>query len=167
MAIKSNASPDELSSPFYIKNKELCLSWEKFIHDREGKINATYNAFSLSIKAKVKLNSTWVIEVEKASYTSGNLFLSYKSQNLQEVLTLQTLVKDSGCKKFYIKNGNIKRGNSSHPLLKSVTSLLKDGFQNKFVYEVTFKDDILTIVIHHQNDGFEFVEKILQFSYEV
>lgn len=167
MFIKSEATPDELDSPFYIKNRDLCTSWEKYILERGGKITGSYSPSAYIIKAKVKIHKTWVIDVKKASYTSGNLLLSSKYQNLQELLTFQTLIKNSGCYDFYIKNGEIRQGQSKHPLFQSILDLLIDGFKNNSLYEVRFEKEVLSIVFHHQNDWFEMVDKILQFRYEV
>ena len=58
MSIESNAAPDELSSPFYVANKKLCLQWEKYILNHDGKINGRYNAWSFSLKTKVKTKLT-------------------------------------------------------------------------------------------------------------
>ena len=165
MFIKSEASPDELNSPFYIKNQELCLLWEKYILERGGKITGSYSCSAYIIKAKVKIYKTWVIDVKKASYTSGNLLLSSKYQSLQEHLTFKTLIKNSGCCDFYIKNGEIRQGQSKHPLFQSIKDLLIDGFKNNNLNQVRFEKEVLSVVFHYQIDWFEMVDKILDYRY--
>ena len=165
MAIESNAAPDELSSPFYEVNKKLCLQWEKYILAHDGKINGRYNAWSFSLKTKVKTKLTWLIDIKKATYSNGNLLLSSKYQNLQEILMFRTLIKNSGCEDFHIIDSFFKRKSRKHPFFDRITELVNDGKKNRSLYEVKFKNSELTIIFHHKNDSFEMTDKILAFEY--
>ena len=78
MPIKSNASTEELSSPFYKKNEALCLKWEDYILKKDGQINGVFNAWSFDIKSKVKGERTWLIDVQKETYTNGPLLYFIK-----------------------------------------------------------------------------------------
>ena len=86
MPLTSNAAPDELDSPFYIENEKLCNAWNDYITEKNGQLNGIYNAWSFDIKSKVTTNRSWLINVKKSTYSSGNLLLSSKYQNLQESL---------------------------------------------------------------------------------
>ncbi len=84
MAIISNASKDEKSSEYYISNEIFCLNLEKELaligfKDIMGK----YNAWSYIVTAKFKDAFKRIhVKYTKSTYTSGNLLLSAKSQNL-------------------------------------------------------------------------------------
>lgn len=164
MPVVSNAAPDELDSPFYIANEKLCKEWEEYILARDGQINGRYNAWSFSIKSKVKSNHTWLIDVKKATYSSGNLWLSSEYQNLQENLTFTTNIKNTGCKDFYIGKSIFKRQSRRHKFYDQITELVKIGLDDKSLFEVKFKDSRLTIVFHHKNDWFYMADKILAFD---
>lgn len=164
MPIVSNAAPDELDSPFYIENEKLCKKWEEYILSHGGKLNATYNAWSFNIKSKVTSKKTWLIDVKKATYSNGNLLLSSKYQNLQEILTFTANFKNTGCKDFQIGGSIFKRRSRIHPFYDQISELVKDGITNGSLYQVKFKKSELTIVFHHKNDWFKMVDRILAFD---
>ena len=184
MPIVSNAAPDELDSPFYVKNEKLCNSWEEYILKDGGQINGKFNAWSFGIKSKVKSNFTWLIDIKKATYSSGNLLLSSKYQNLQEILIFRTVVFDSDCYSFHIRKSkfiDLFNLNSSpingireytfigksrnHSFSSGIVELLREGFENGSLYEAKFKKSELTIVFHHRNDWFEMADRILAFDH--
>lgn len=166
MSIVSNASSDELDSPFYKENEMLCNRWEEFLLKNNGQINGVFNAWSFSIKSKVKTRQTWLIDVKKATYSNGNLLLSSRYQNLQETLTFRTRIENAGCPDFLIHNSRFKRSLPDHKLIDDIKELLKEGFLSKSVYEVKFKNTELTIVFHHKNDWFNMADRILAFEFE-
>ena len=114
MNLKSNASSNEIKSPFYQKNKELCEKWEKYVLEKDGKIKGEYNAWSINLTAKISGKRNWTIHVTKATFSSGNLLLSSKKQNLREVLTFKTILKNTGCKDFCISQSIFKYLNSDN-----------------------------------------------------
>ncbi len=158
MPIESNAAPDELESPFYAANKELCEKWEAFVQEKGGKINAIYNAWSFNIKAKFKTQRTYLISVKKATYSNGSIWFSSKKQNLQEILEIQTKVTDSGCPDFNITRSLLKRRATKHP----VYNIALDLFSGEKYDFIRLKNGILTLKYSHRNDDFELVHRILQ-----
>ncbi len=165
MPIESNAAPDELDSPFYLKNEELCQKWEKYIISKGGEEKGIYNAWSLNFISKVKGENEWLIYVKKATFTSGNLLLSSKKQNLQEILTFKSVFENTGCKDFCISRSIFRRKEQNHPFFRQVKELLKEGISDKSLFEAKFKNSELTIVFHHKNDWFEMANQILAFQY--
>ncbi|MFK7785659.1 MAG: hypothetical protein AB8B56_11115 [Crocinitomicaceae bacterium] len=164
MALESNAAPDEKSSPFYANNEKVCKEWEKFILERDGLINGRYNAWSYSIKTKVKGNTTWLIDIERAQFSSGSLWMSSKKQNLRETLTLKALFKNTNCKPFKIKKGGFRERKASNPFQEKVLQLVQPGIDNQSLFRVEYKDNFLTIVFHHKNDWIEMAERALAFE---
>jgi hypothetical protein len=167
MSIESNAAPDELDSPFYKKNEELCKKWEQFILERGGQVKGSYNAWSFIFMSKVKGKKEWLINVKKATFTSGNLLLSSKKQSLQEILTFRSIFKNTGCKDFHISRSIFKRKERNHPFFKQIELLVKNGINDRSLYEVQFKNSELNIIFHHKNDWFEMADKVLAFEYTV
>lgn len=80
--ITSNASPSEQSSPFYDTNKKFCLTFEEFIQKNKGICEGKYNAWSYFVVGKINTQKKWVLKYKKSTFTSGNLLLSSKTQNL-------------------------------------------------------------------------------------
>ncbi len=104
MTLKSNAVSGELSSPFYIRNKEFCEEYEQYITNLGGKIYGSFNAWSYNVLGVISGDSKWGFRIKKSTFTSsGNLFLTSKSQSL--FLASQWFSKDlaSGCPKFTIR----------------------------------------------------------------
>ncbi len=179
--IRSNAAPDEKDSPFFMENEKICQQWEQFIMERKGQIKGKYNSWSYVIHAKI--DEAWLISVKKSTYSSGNLLLSSKHQNLQEVLTLETNKIICDCPNFIIRKRAFKDLFSSrksslnskysvfsvdvdHHLIKAITSLVGESLQNQSLYTVTYKDKNLKINLHHKNQWFQFIDKTLAFYYK-
>ncbi|MCR9171400.1 MAG: hypothetical protein NXI10_02840 [bacterium] len=158
MPIKSNAAPSELSSPFYQQNKELCEQWEHFIKERNGKINAIYNAWSLDIKTKFTTPNMWLVSIRKGTYSNGSLLFSAKSQNLLEIMELQTRIKNTNCRTFYISRSIFKNRRAKHPLYTEAVSL----FSGKRFDFVKFDGEILTFRYSHRNNDFDLVKRVIR-----
>ena len=80
--IEQNSSTSEMNSPYFVRNKEFCDEFENFVLEKNGKVKGNYNAWSFSIIGKIKNPNIWTLSYKKATFTSGNLFLSTKNQNL-------------------------------------------------------------------------------------
>jgi len=167
MPIISTAAPDEQDSPFYKRNEKLCNDWSDYILAKNGAINGKFNAWSLHIKSKIETDRTWHIDVKKATYSNGFLLFSSKSQNLKETLTFRAAFPDTGCRDFRIKKSKFKGRSSEHPFVSKITELLKGSLDDKFLYEVLFKNSELTLVFHHKNDWFQMADRILAFDYTI
>jgi hypothetical protein len=165
MSIKSVASTDEITSHTYKVNKELCSNWEHYILGKKGEVNGEYSEATYKLEGRVKENTTWSIEVEKEAAPKGRQRIGEKKKNAKESINLSTLIEDTDCEKFYIKNGVAKRGQSNNDFYRSILNLLMDEFNTSDIYEVYFEDDMLTFVIHFKNNRFNLVDAILDFTY--
>jgi hypothetical protein len=165
MSIFSDASPDEVSSPFYQANKDLCEKWLAFIEKRDGKVNGLYNAWSLNFKAKVKTNKTWLISVKKATYSGGSLLFSSKYKNLQEILEFQSKFTKTDCPDFRIVKSRWKAKSANHVFYRQLVDFLSEEKRGKNEVSATFKDGLLTLRFHHRNDDFELAKRVLSLGY--
>lgn len=165
MPIKSNATPDELSSLFYQANKKLCEGWETFIQEKNGQTNAVFNSWSLNLKAKVSAKNTWLITVKKASYSNGHLLFSSKRQNLQEILEFQTKIKRD-CPNFRINKSWWNSKSVRHNTYQCVYQFLNTEPRGKDPITAEYNDGLLTLIFHHRNDDFELVERVLNLDIE-
>ncbi|MDX1447114.1 hypothetical protein [Lishizhenia sp.] len=161
MTLKSNASPKETSSPFYMKNEQLCKQWESYASHKNGTVKGIFNASSFHLLAKIETSSLWEIQVKKATYSSGNLLLSSKYQNLQEILTFKTKIPSSTCGNFKICKSVFKRKSQKHPLYQMVYDLCAEDLEKRRLYQAEFNKKVLTFTYHHCNDDFDLVEKVL------
>ncbi|SFT35328.1 hypothetical protein SAMN05216474_0055 [Lishizhenia tianjinensis] len=161
MPLKSNATADEKTSPFYLKNEELCREWENYITEKNGQLKGVYNASSFHIEGRIETTNTWSIEVKKATFSSGNLLLSSKYQNLQEILTLSTKISNTTSGNFRICKSIFKRKSQKHPLYKKVNDLFIADLDSGELYEIVFKKQQLTFTYHHCNERFDIVNKII------
>ncbi|MEX2484658.1 MAG: hypothetical protein WED10_08865 [Brumimicrobium sp.] len=165
MSITSNAVSSELDSPFYKRNEALCKEWEQYIISRGGKIIGSYNAWSIAIKSKVTVKKTWLIDIQKATYSNGSLFFSSKYQNLQETLTFKSIFKNTGCGNFCISRSFFSRKKRNHAFYNEVQELLKNEIKDRSLYKAKFKNSELTIIIHGKNGAFNLVDRVLEFEY--
>lgn len=91
MKITPNASPDELSSPFFTVNKEFCSEFETYISNKNGDVKGNYNAWSYLVFGKITHPKNWNLTYKKATFTtSGNLLLSSKYQSLLVMAVWET-----------------------------------------------------------------------------
>tara|TARA_R110002033_G_scaffold22093_2_gene53871 strand:- start:6260 stop:6820 length:561 start_codon:yes stop_codon:yes gene_type:complete len=88
--ITPNADTNETDSPFYIKNESFCSEFEDFIIEHKGKIKGNYNAWSYLVIGKIETPRKWILEYKKSTFSSGNLLLSAKTQNLFVSATWKT-----------------------------------------------------------------------------
>ena len=88
--ITNNASVSEKKSPYFDRNKAFCDQFEDFVLKRNGKVKGSYNAWSYSIIGKITEPSVWTFIYKKATFSSGNLFLKTKYQNVLTSAVWQT-----------------------------------------------------------------------------
>jgi len=140
MVIKPNASPDEFSSPFFKKNEEFCLEFERFIADKNGKVKGEYNAWSYTIYGKILNPKNWTLKYKKATFSSsGNLWLSSKSQSLLVLAEWTTNRVGTHNSEFHIR----KKTRTDFVKLKLNESLSKVEISDKYVIESKGKNSKL------------------------
>ena len=130
MKIKSNASPDEVSSPFFDSNKQFCYDIEKYLANKSGKVKGTYNAWSYQVYGKFNNPDNWDIYYKKSTFSnSGNLLLSSKYQSLLEFVEWETDKFSENISNFSIR----KRKFTDFLKLLFSKSLLKLEFEKKYI----------------------------------
>ncbi|MEM0519218.1 MULTISPECIES: hypothetical protein [Aequorivita] len=185
MKIKSNATSNELSSPFYKINAEFCSEFEKYIATKNGKVKGNYNAWSYLVEGKITSPKSWYLKYKKATYTSaGNLLLSSKKQNLLTMVEWSSPWQLSTSSNFSINRKNsgsflkkplnrdtndflysnkyiITNGESNTTLLKKLYTNLEPLFISGEVYSIHIKNDSLLISLRTDKHHFEIFEKLL------
>jgi len=184
MAIKPNASPDEISSPFYKANEEFCSEFENYIASKNGKVKGNYNAWSYLIFGKVSTPKNWDLTYQKSTFTStGNLLLSSEYECLLVLAKWETQRKGTHNTEFKIRRKTrvdfIKlllkktlskldlsekyvieiKGNKSQ-LISKLTELLKSLFISGEIYEIDYRNDKLKIELRTKKHHFDLFDKL-------
>lgn len=181
--IKSNAAPDEISSPFYLKNESFCRTIEKYVINKKGEIKGSYNAWSYLIYGKINFPKQWVIKYKKATFTNGNLLLSSKHMNLSVLAEWKTKLSynfddfsirqktklDRAKIKFsdefnYLDkqyhNYIIHSKDNENYLIKTLVDTMNNVFKKEEVYQIEFTDNTLRIEFRTENDYLEILEQL-------
>lgn len=185
MKIKSNASPDELSSPFFKLNEGFCSDFESFIANKNGKVKGKYNAWSYLIFGKISNPTNWNLTYKKSTLTStGNLLLSSKHQSLLVLAEWETERKGTHNSEFTIrrktrtdflrkmvnkslseldlsKNYMLEIKNEKPKLIFKLTEILKPLFQSGEIYTIEHKNNKLKIEMRTEKHHFELFDKLI------
>jgi hypothetical protein len=185
MRIKSNASPDELSSPFFKLNEEFCSDFERFVANKNGKVKGNYNAWSYLIFGKISNPKNWNLTYKKSTFTStGNLLLSSKYQSLLVLAEWETERKGTHNSEFTIrkkartdflrklvdnslseldvsKKYILEIKNEKPKLISKLTEILKSLFQSGEIYKIEHKNDKLKIEMRTEKHHFEIFDKLI------
>lgn len=184
MVIKSVAQLDELSSPYFLMNKEFCQDFEQFIASKSGMIKGSYNVWSYNITAKIPHKAEWILKCNKGTYASpGNLALSAKKQALRVTSTwsANNLISDSSDFKIKRKNflhffnkkwtpltKNISysiKGNQSHSKLQlSLFTILDDLLFHEKVMNIEYLNNKLKIEVDTEEIHKDVIDKLLIIS---
>lgn len=186
MKIKSNATAEELKSPFYKINQDFCSKFESFIASKNGKVKGTYNAWSYLIYGKISNPKSWDLLYKKSTFSSsGNLFLSSKSQSLLVLAQWSTKIPNSNYSNFKIRkittsdsikllfnNKWSRLSTSSSYVIKSndpfskftdkIVKVLETLFLSNEVFQIEFKNDKLTIELRSEEHNFEVFNKLIK-----
>jgi len=186
MKIKPNASPDELSSPFYKENQNICYEFEKYIAQRKGLVKGSYNAWSYKIYGKLEVNRrTWNIMYEKSTFSSGNLLLSAKYQSLfmkaewvcdnlnykckpfsifrKKISDNIYLLLNSDVKKFQLFDKYIIKSKEPNSILVSkLNQMLNALFISKEVYSISYFDNKLKVELRTEESHFTLLNELLE-----
>lgn len=181
MKIKSNASPQETTSPFYQKNKEFCQTFEKFVASKNGLVKGEFNAWSYLIYGKIITNYTWDVKYKRAIYSSTRSILSLLYRN-EVVLTLaewtcnDIQTNDSS---FFIRKKNfLDRLNPTFSQLEhhkySIASkgklstfasqmiqILKPLFESEEIFKIRLKNNTLTIELRSETAHLDVLNELL------
>ena len=185
MPIIPNAGPNELSSPFFKKNKESCEKFLKFIESLGGEVNGRYNAFSYHLLGKVKRKNQWNLRFKKSSYSSGSLLLSSKYQSLSFVSEWFADDIMLNCPKFKIRKKNkfdfikkyifsnlwklkehenyiIECVESDNFYIFNLNEILSSLYEGGKVYEITYEKKKMTISLRTEGIHEKEILKIIE-----
>ena len=183
MMIKPNASAAERESPYYKANETFCSEFECYVLSKKGKVEGVFNAWSYDLLGEIAHPKSWRLRYKKATYSSGNLFLPTKRQNLLVAAVWERTEADSSGAEFVIRR---KRGSDrikrlwnhslSNPagfenyttvckgrkseLLEELEHILAPLLQSGEIYEVKFADGKLKIELRTDKHHFEIFEKL-------
>lgn len=186
MKIKSNASQDELSSPFFSMNKKFCSEFESYIANKNGKVKGNYNAWSYLIFGKFSKLKNWDLIYKKSTFTSsGNLLLSSKFQSLfvmakwikelngthnsEFEIRKKTLAdfiriplsKSLSKLEFSNKYVIIRKGNETQ-FLSQLIETLKSLFISGEIYKIDHSNKKLEIELRTEKHHFEVLDKLIE-----
>lgn len=181
MKIKPNAAPSELSSPFFIKNKEFCSTFESFIASKNGTVKGQYNAWTYTIFGKINNPKNWDLKYLKVPIESGNLLVHYfyKNERISAIWsTKRNTTKENSFlirkkkrfdflnpkNKFLVgyDNYTIKSKNLDLKLIEQLKIELEKVIKSKELYKIDFSNNRLTIEIRTEKHYFDIFEKISQ-----
>jgi len=184
MVIKSNATPVEIDSPFYKKNEEFCSKFEHFIAQKNGKVKGNYNAWSYTIFGKISKPKNWTLKYKKATFSSGNLWLSSKHQNLlvlaewstkrigthNSEFIIRTKTKTDFIKLIFNKSLSkfdnygkyiIQSENDKSQLISELIKILEPLFKSGEIYSINHRNDKLKIELRTEKHYFEIFDKLI------
>ncbi len=184
MKIKSNASSDEIFSPFYKANEEFCFEFESYIASKNGKVKGNYNAWSYLVFGKVSTPKSWNLMYKKSTFTStGNLLLSSEYQNLLVLAEWETERKGTHNTEFKIRRKTradfiklllnktlskldlsdkyvIEIKDNKPQLISKLTEILKGLFISGEIYEIDHRNDKLKIELRTKKHHFDIFDKL-------
>ncbi len=183
MMIKPNASAAERESSYYKANEAFCAEFERYVLSKKGKVEGVFNAWSYDLLGEISDPKSWKLKYKKATYSSGNLFLPTKRQNLLVSAVWEREQADGSGGEFVIRRrrqlDRIRRlwnHSLSNPagfenyttvckgrkskLLEELEHILAPLLQSGEIYEVKFADRKLKIELRTDKHHFEIFEKL-------
>lgn len=91
----SEASPHEMSSPFFIQNRTICEEWEAFVNKLNGSIRGKYTSWALKMLAHISGDKQWNIDISKSTMSNAAIFFP-SSKNLIEKTIFESTDIDWG-----------------------------------------------------------------------
>ncbi len=185
MSIESNASPDELSSPYYIANKNFCIEFEKFIVKRKGEVKGKYNAYSFFVIGNIKAKKYWKLTYKRATYSSsGILYLDAEKECLLLLAKWETELTNNNAEKFLIRKRTnidnirmlfdkglnkiktskkyiIKTNNPECELITKLTRILNVIIKSEELYEIELKNSRLRIEMRTGKQYFDLFNRLM------
>jgi len=176
MGLISDASPEELASPYYIQNKLICEAFEQFILEKNGKVKGKFNAWSFVVYGKIPHHNKGEFKIKKSTYTStGNLLMSSKKQSLQLESIWFAKLSESDCSDFLIEKSkwykqskkidsyySIQTKTPQHSFIKSLIKILTPIFNTKNIWKITYKNRTLKIETRSVKLEFEIIAQLLK-----
>jgi hypothetical protein len=180
MAITTNASPIESSSPFYQKNQKICLEWDTLIKQFGGKVVGEFNSWSYKVKGQVETGTTWHFTITKATLDGyrSQLFLE---DSIFEELEITSIIGSTKEKEFLIRRRNIFDNfranavqlnqnknyvligvNEITPFSELILNIISHPLKSDKIYSVSYSKTELKIKIQLYDRSQEFVSNLLK-----
>ncbi|MGB3590911.1 MAG: hypothetical protein WBA16_04430 [Nonlabens sp.] len=185
MVIKSAADPDEMDSPFYKANKKFCADFERFMATNDGQVKGSFNSWSYLIAGIITDPTNWKLTYKKSNFTtSGNLFLSAKSQSSITQSMWETELSSAAEPEFVICRKNllnrfksllfkssaylevsnqymINTPSSQVGLIDKLTQVLKALLLSGEVYTIEYYSSTLKIELRTEKHHFATFERLV------
>lgn len=166
--IKAIDIPSEKLSPFFKKNEEICLNFEKEIKQLKGSVTGNYGAWSFKAAGKIEGDPLCVYKIEKSTYTRDvysffkSLFTlsewQYKSDILKNIeihikrkkiidkigLTKYSPLNDA---KFYV----IKESETQGLFVTKLVTKLKSILKEKQLISLSISNSVMKIKIESKD----------------
>lgn len=183
MQIQPNSSKSEKDSPYFDRNEQFCAAFEDFVLGKNGKVKGDFNAWSFAVIGKIEKPKTWTLQYKKATFTSGNIFLSAKHQNLLTSAEWKTksnfgfdfLIRRKSAKdvfRFSAKESHevitfsdayfVETNTQNLEAISKLTNILKPLFISDEVYEIENTDSELKIELRTEKHHFDVFEQLLE-----
>lgn len=183
MSIKPNSTLSEAKSPYFKRNERFCVEFENYIHKKNGKTKGYFNAWSYCVIGKIIEPNIWILEYKKSTFTSGNLFLTSKFQNLSHSVKWKT--KNRFGSNFSIKRISlgdifnlgfkksvsrldfsekylIEKNEENSPKFIKLIEILKPLITTCELYKVENSNDVLKIELKTENHYFDIFDKLTE-----
>ena len=182
MAVVSNAAPSEKLSPHYVENKIICEDFARYIEQKNGDARGKYNAWSYTVIGDIPGKRSWSIRIKKAIFTNPSLILKPETTNLfiGVKVTANNFVSD--CPDFVVRRRKIsdfvltpilpkwskvgsryrlKSDQPKHKLVTKILTILDELIKLQEVYQVAYKDQVLTIDLRSASHPFKVIDVLL------
>ncbi len=180
MSIKTNAPTEDLTTKYFLANKEFCYDTESFIKKFNGISEGIYNAWYYHVKGEINNPNNWKITYKKevigakygvdtfklAKWECNKKFLSQSKFKIRRKTwldfikvkldkNLNPLEKDS----FYLIE-TYEQDNSN--LIMKIYKILKDLLERREIYEIEVMPEYLKVEIITDNQYFDILNKLIR-----
>lgn len=169
--------PSEKLSPFFKKNEEICLDFEKKIKESNCKVVGTYGAWSFKASGKIEGDPLCVYKIEKSTYTRDrysffkSLYLlsewQYKSIKLSNIyveIKRKTIIDTIGLTNYsplkIAKKYAIKESENNGLFVIKLIDILKSQLINKELISLSISNSVLKIKLESNNYSLDTATKI-------
>ncbi len=184
MPVTPDASQDEFSSPFFLKNKEICEEFDAIMIQLGGNTKGSYNAWSYNASGKVPHPYKWEFRIKKATFSSGSLMFSPKKQN--QLLKTKWIARSfySDCHPFLIRRKRnfdflriqlsdlwsrhqkfpsyfIRSSSPSHTLIYQLSEILDKLYDSKELQLVSYQNNTLKIELQTEKIYPELISQLM------
>lgn len=186
MSITSNASTDETSSPFFLRNEQFCREFERYIESKGGESSGNYNAWNYEVHGIISTPKKWDVSYRKSTYSIRRTAItSSADENVHYYVVWETDLNCPISDEFTIRersffypirrlfNQNIRRLAISNRyvlelkkdepyLITKLINLFEALFQAGEVFEISNQNNKLRIDLRTPKHHFELFENLVR-----